>query len=100
MVDKAYKIGQWLWLIKERVVLLIMLCVLCYRLFGIMNPPKQTEASNYDDKRPVPALSFEQDPPTPPMMMVEPFPNGYADLKANGNPFRYRSGPLAQTDTE
>ena len=38
-MDKLYKFGAWLWRIKERVLLLILLVVLGARVYRIVNPP-------------------------------------------------------------
>ena len=37
-MDKLRKIGLWFWYNKERMVLLVMLVVLAYRVYGVLYP--------------------------------------------------------------
>lgn len=37
-MDKIAKLGAWLWLYKERLVLLVVVCVLCFRVYKVIVP--------------------------------------------------------------
>jgi hypothetical protein len=97
MLDKAIKIAQWMWLIKERVVLLIVLSVLAFRLFGIVNPPKPPEIKNYIKYAPIPDLPLEAMPSTPRPAPSSGVEDGYNDLTTK-NPFLYKIRPATQPD--
>jgi hypothetical protein len=103
--DKFIKAGNWLWYSKELIVLLVMVGILVYRVYGVVNPPPppqwpplprpQTELPT--DPAEVQTLGLPGDPtPRPPMDV----PGTYSMLY-NRNPFWYYSGQQKQdTKTE
>lgn len=69
------KIGAWLWNSKERMVLAVMVVVLCYRVYQVVNPPLDDENQpvftppSNDPKGIVPP------PPPPPVPFAPPTEN-------------------------
>jgi hypothetical protein len=43
-LDKLRKIGQWLWLSKERIVLLVMILVFAYRVYLVAYPQEAIDS--------------------------------------------------------
>ena len=100
MKDKFIKAGNWLWYSKELIVLLVMVGILVYRVYGVVNPPPPPKWT----KLPRPLTELPTDPaalqgielpgdptPRPPMDV----PGSYAMLY-NRNPFWYYSGQQKQ----
>lgn len=92
MVDKLRKAALWVWLMKERIVLLIMVGVLCYQVYQVFGPQEVVDEIRL---RP-PATTMEGAradlvPPNPGFAPPRPVPGGYANLY-NQNPFWYYSG--------
>ena len=85
MQDKLRKFGQQLWQFKERLVLLIMLGVLGYQIFVVLNPE---ELKPIVVRGPIPVDQVAQDrKPGPPPLPVSPdLPAAYADIHRR-NPF-------------
>ncbi|HPO16532.1 MAG TPA: hypothetical protein PLI09_24060 [Candidatus Hydrogenedentes bacterium] len=86
-MDKLVAIGKWLWLNKERFVLLVVMAVFCYRVYVVLNPPEPPAVAPPTSPRPGP-IPDELMPPSPPMPPVRSLPGGYAGLY-NNNPFCY-----------
>lgn len=100
MKDKFVKAGNWLWYNKELLVLLVMVGILGYRVYGVVSPPPppkwsalprpQTELPA--DPAELQGIELPGDPtPRPPMDV----PGSYAALY-NRNPFWYYSGQQKQ----
>ena len=103
MKDKFIKAGNWLWHSKELFVLLVMVGILGYRVYSVVNPPPppkwdalpQPMAELPTDPEELKVIELPGDPaPRPPMDV----PNTYATLY-NRNPFWYYSGQQ-KTDTK
>lgn len=107
MQDKIRKIAAWIWNNKERMVLVLMVGFLMYRVYQVFFPPPPPEEAAL---RP-PAQSLPEDPPpgvSPPRPPVQPpmrLPGDYATIHQR-NPFWYfgrqqaGSGSDASTDVQ
>lgn len=99
-MDKLQKIGSWIWYNKERMMLVVMIAVLAYRVYGVMYPePSQTwspistpQAALPEDGEERQTLGLPANPPAPPPIG---FPGVYASLYER-NPFWYYSGQAQQ----
>lgn len=86
-MDKVVAIGKWLWLNKERFVLLVVMAVFCYRVYVVLNPPEPPVV--VPPKSPIPGpIPDELMPPSPPLPLARSLPGGYSGLY-NNNPFCY-----------
>ncbi len=104
MVDKLRKLGIWFWYNKERMVLLVMVAVLAYRVYGVMYPPEPeqwpfipvplTDLPQSAEERQ--ALGLPGDLPLPP---TSGLPGVYTSLHER-NPFWYYSGSTQQKGGE
>ncbi len=100
MRDNFIKAGNWIWHGKELIVLLVMVCILVYRVYGVVNPPPPPKWSAMPlpitelptDPQEVQDLKLPGQPTLRPSMDV---PNSYAMLY-NRNPFWYYSGQQKQ----
>ena len=103
-MDKLQKIGAWFWNNKERMVLIVMVAVLAYRVYGIMYPeapqvwprvptPQTMLPENPEDRQ---DLGLPSAPPPPPPMGL---PGVYASLYER-NPFWYHSGQAQQQGSQ
>jgi hypothetical protein len=82
-VEKIRKIGQWVWLNKERMVFLVMVIILCWRVYIVVKPPvpvddvnpPQPSAQRQMDVPPLPPTPDPRvtPPPTAPLKRVDPF---------------------------
>ncbi|MBI2432632.1 MAG: hypothetical protein HYV26_07165 [Candidatus Hydrogenedentes bacterium] len=94
MVDKLRKIAAWVWLNKERMVLLIAVGILCYRVYEVIFPPPPEEPKPTNPpKNELPAPGPETEkllPPSPPPRPPIDAPDDYASLYRR-NPFSYSS---------
>jgi len=99
MVDKLRKAGLWIWLNKERMILLIMVGLLCRQVYAVVYPPAPEVADNLPlPKNPDPeaqpgepgALPPEIDPPKAQPISGLRSPGEYANLDRS-NPFWYYS---------
>lgn len=92
MVDKLRKVLGWIWHNKERMVLVVMVVILCYRVYEVMNPPPEEGPANYPspitDRARIPP---EAQPPVPPETVSIDVPGNYSNLYRQ-NPFWYHSG--------
>lgn len=103
-IDKLRKIGTSFWYNKERMVLVLMLVVLAYRVYGVINPePPQTwprlpspQTLLPEDPAERQQLGLPSDPP-PPLPME--LPGNYVSIYEN-NPFWYYSGRSESTGTQ
>jgi len=92
VVDKLRKAGLWIWMNKERMILLVMVGLLCYRVYAVLNPPEP----ELDAHLPLPrnpdlaTLEPEVKPPEPPIQPSSGGPGDYANLNRK-NPFWYYS---------
>jgi hypothetical protein len=103
-MDKLRKIGLWLWYNKERMVLIVMVVLLAYRVYGIMYPaPQQTYK-----RIPQPQLALPEDgeerkdlglPSAPPIQPPTGVPGTYTSLFER-NPFWYYSSQAKQEQGE
>ncbi|NLV43011.1 MAG: hypothetical protein GXY07_00765 [Candidatus Hydrogenedentes bacterium] len=94
-MDKLRKIGSWFWYNKERMVLIIMVIVLAYRVYGVISPAEppswppipipQTELPETEEERQ--ALGMPGLPPLPP---TDGLPGTYTSFYER-NPFWYYS---------
>lgn len=93
MGEKIRKIAQWLWLVKERLVLLIMLGIFAYRVYEVLNPPPPpVKPPLRPPVRNMEELPRNLTPPRAPITPAPYLPGTYATLY-NRNPFWYYSGP-------
>lgn len=100
MVDKLRKLGAWIWLNKERMILIAMVVFLVYRVWQVVNPPPLEEGPQIlspknnlpEDPQERAELVKEQvlPPPPPPRELTE-IPGTYAVLYRN-NALWYFSG--------
>lgn len=101
-MDKLQKIGSWFWYNKERMVLIIMVAVLAFRVYGIVYPPEsevwpripvpQTTLPETDEEKQ--ALGLPSSPPPPP---TGGLPGTYTSIYER-NPFWYYSGQAEKKD--
>jgi hypothetical protein len=102
--DKLVKAGTWLWYSKELLVMLIMIGVLVYRVYGVFSPPPppkwppltqpKTELPTTPEE--MEAMALPGNPqPRPPLDV--PSPGSYSTLYAR-NPFWYHSGKQKQDE--
>lgn len=99
-MDKLQKIGSWIWYNKERMVLVVMVLVLAYRVYQVLNPPPpkqwampatpRTELPD-DPVAREPLGLPSAPPPRPPMTL----PGDYVSFYER-NPFWYHSGTSGQ----
>lgn len=103
-MDKLRKIGSWFWYNKERMVLIIMVIVLAYRVYGVISPGEppswpaipipQTELPETEEERQ--ALGMPGLPPVPP---TDGLPGTYTSFYER-NPFWYYSGRADDNDND
>ncbi len=94
-MDKIQKIGTWIWDNKERMVLVVMVLVLGYRVYEILSPPPPPDWPRLQPpRRQLPEepeyreeLGLPSEPPARPPMDV---PGTYATFHSR-NPFWYHS---------
>jgi hypothetical protein len=86
-VNKVRKFGQWLWNNKERMVFAIMVAVLAWRVYQVVNPAPPENAPTYAVPR-----SGAVDVPYPP---DRPRPEVAPPLRplTRANPFWYHANP-------
>ena len=97
MVDKLRKIGELLWLNKERLILVAMVAVLCFQVYKVLNPEvkvvgEQAMAPTDDPSGLDPQPSL---PPDKPRLTIS---GDYVSLFRR-NPFWYFSGKKQSTTT-
>jgi len=86
MQQRLRKFGQWLWLNKERMVFLIMVGVLCWRVYQVVFPVPPEDAPVYS----TPSPNREMAVPQPEGVVFEPpAPPPPASPLLNANPFWY-----------
>jgi len=92
MKDKAVKAFRWIWDNKERMVLVVMVGVLCYRIYVVLNPEVMVETVNArPPDRSVEGHSPEIIPPEVPAPPALDLPGNYTGLYRN-NPYWYYAG--------
>lgn len=101
-MDKLRKIGSWFWYNKERMVLIIMVIVLAYRVYGVISPAEppswspipipQTELPQTEEERQALGL-----PGLPPLAPTDGLPGTYTSMY-DRNPFWYYSGQKDDRD--
>jgi len=102
-MDKLRKIGTWFWYNKERMVLLVMVVVLAYRVYGVVYPgappvwphipvPQTALPENAEERQ---TLGLPGELPLPPLAGL---PGVYTSLYQR-NPFWYYSGQGQQQDS-
>ena len=101
MVDKLRKVGLWFWLNKERMILVVMVCLLGYRVYAVLYPPPpENDAFLAPPSTPDPeTLEPEVKPPEPPPRPRDGGPGDYANLTRK-NPFWYYSTQGDTADEE
>ena len=85
MVEKLRKFGQKFWQVKERMILFIMLVILGYQIYVVLNPE---ELEGLKLNKPVPIEQVQEDKKpglAPPPWRLSP-PATYADVHRR-NPF-------------
>ncbi len=91
-VDRLIKAGNWLWLNKERIVIVIAVCVLGYRIYLVVvppEPPDQVQVTLPRDVDNVPeAQRAELLPGQPPPRPARRLPETYRAL-VNEHPWWY-----------
>lgn len=92
MVDKLRKAGLWLWLFKERIILIVMVCALANQVYLLLNPapPELPPPLPAPRKEMAETVDPKIIPPRP-----QPFPGEGTSAPASGlndrNPFWYYS---------
>jgi hypothetical protein len=99
-MDKLQKIGAWFWRNKERIVLIVMLLVLAYRVYGVMNPaPAKIWPHVPTPQTILPEAGEERQslglPNNPPVRPPDGLPGVYTSVYEK-NPFWYYSGQKQQ----
>ena len=95
-MDKLRKIGTMIWNYKELMVLVVMVLVLAYRVYGVLTPPppadwprlmppKQNLPEDQEERQ---IIGLPGNPPARPLMDM---PAVYVDFYER-NPFWYHSG--------
>jgi len=89
-VDKIHKLGVLLWQYKERIVLLVVVGVLCYRVYTAINPPEPPAPTPHR----LPEVVENDAEILPPAPGVPPRTLIPVDRKelAKRNPFWYHAG--------
>ena len=87
-MDKIRKLGAWLWLYKERLLLLIVVCVLCWRVYIAINPPPAPPAPPVTPPVSLNAAGANELPPEPGLAPKTLIPMDRKEL-ARRNPFWY-----------
>jgi len=87
-MEKMRKIGERLWYNKERIVLAVMIGILCWHVYRVVNAPIEASAGTF-----MPAGKTLQDSEKPPMPLPPP-PAVPTSWKAvyTPNPFWFYSG--------
>lgn len=99
-MDKLQKIGNWIWYNKERMILVVMVLVLAYRVYEVLNPPPPRQwpplasprTQLPDDEESRQMLGLPGSPPPRPGIAL---PGDYVSFFDN-NPFWYHSGTARQ----
>lgn len=95
-MDTLRKIGLWIWLFKELLILVVLLGVLCYRVYGVVYPPATKSVT-----KPVPPTEVLDQANQPPAPVPAPPPDiaqGYAEIYTR-NPFRYVASGTSAAST-
>lgn len=79
---------MWIWLFKELLILVILVGVLCYRVYGVVNPPPPKNVEK--PRPPSDELAPANDPPAPEPPPPPDIAQGYAEIYSR-NPFRYEA---------
>jgi hypothetical protein len=59
------KAGAWIWNQKEKMILVALILVLCYRVWGVMNPPEVNFEESARGANPPKPRQILKDPPPP-----------------------------------
>lgn len=94
-MDKIQKISKWIWLNKERMILVVMFGVLGFRVYRMLYPLPTEEQAVL--RAPRPQIPDSEQPPTPPMAPPMTPPGTYASLFRQ-NPFWFYSRESTGTD--
>lgn len=92
MVDKLRKFGEFLWLNKERFILVVMVAILCFQVYKVLYPDEKPRGIS-----PVPPRSIDENtegftaPPIPPDKPTITISGDYVSLFRR-NPFWFFSG--------
>lgn len=92
MVDKLRKFGEFLWLNKERFILVVMVAILCFQVYKVLYPDEKPRGVT-----PMPPRAINEEtegfttPPLPPDRPVITISGEYASLFRR-NPFWFFSG--------
>ncbi len=99
-MDKIRKIGDWIWNNKERMVLIVMVLVLGYRVYQILSPPPPPQWQRLQPPRQqLPEDPLDREdlglPGPPPARPPLDVPGTYVTFYER-NPFWYYSGEARQ----
>jgi hypothetical protein len=106
VVDKLRKLGAWIWLVKERMILVVMVAFLVYRVYQVVYPPPMEEGPVVrPPKAKLPDDAAERNelvqqatlPPPPPPRELLAVPGNYAIVHRN-NALWYYSAQQGSTD--
>jgi hypothetical protein len=86
MVDKLRKAAEMLWLNKERLVLVVMVCILCFQVYKVLYPEKKAAG-----ELPMRPQSGAPEVPQPTAGPGPTIGGDYLSLSRR-NPFSYYSG--------
>lgn len=101
MGAKIRKLTTWVWNVKERIILIIMIIILCQRVYDVMNPETEDAAARIppmpfstSDNVPIP-----RNPPLPPPDLA---PQNWILLESRPNTLfvKPRSGPNVNDNQE
>lgn len=82
-LSRLQKVGAWLWSQKEKMVLIALVGVLCYRVYVVVFPPEVKQ----EPKKPAAAAVKPPEFPTPPPWPPERMPMADASGLVRRNPF-------------
>ena len=95
-MNRLRKIGAWIWRNKERILFGVLVVVLCFCVWKVVNPDPPPELS-VDTRPPNSELpqDWEEGPPAPPASTPDPLPRAATDALLSDNPFTVHGGPSA-----
>lgn len=96
-MDRLRKIGKWLWLNKERLILVVMLVYLGMRVYKVFEPIQDVEKLV---KAPGNALPEGVVPPSPPEGRPPRRPPGQYSTLVNRNPFFFHATTARSSQDE
>lgn len=93
-MSKLRKIVAWIWRNKERMLFGVLVLLLCYCVWKVVNPdpPPSLEVDTRPPRAELPE-EWEDGPPAPPAATPDPLPRAATDALLGDNPFTVHGGP-------